>query len=161
MALAEISTGVAPYSDYEKAYEYAKDLKDCGEDCKTGTKWSEVFIGNAAILLMVTINMCCVCVGAYKPLVRLLAGVCAICTCCAQFGMVIASLVYRLNGMGQLCALSNYATNIPTTDPAEVNDDLTYSSDGTIILALVIVQLLASCGGAFIGLYPLRIPKVG
>ena len=97
-----------PYSDLEAANELKIDLaKDCDEDCrKAGSRWSHVYASMGFITLFVCLTTICVCIGAFKPMLRCIAGCCMSCLCCAHFCTWIAVAVYRFRPAGKLCALS-------------------------------------------------------
>ena len=112
---------------------------------------------NAIVTLLIVVNMCCVCPGAKIPFARMCAAFCALGVCCCHFLVIIMTAVLRFRPYGQYCALSKRPTNF--TGPEledEVNDDWTYAKDGTLILALWVIQLLTffcCClvGGSFTG----------
>ena len=97
-----------PYSDATEAAELTADiLKDCDADCqKLGSRWSHIYASMGTIMLLVLLASICVCVGAYKPMLRCVAACCMTCLCCAHFCTFIAVAVYRFNDFGKLCALS-------------------------------------------------------
>ena len=97
-----------PYSDEAEALKLKTDLaKDCDEDCrKAGSRWSHVYASMGFIMLFVLLATFCVCVGAFKPMLRCIASCCMTCLCCAHFCTLIAVAVYRFRIQGQLCALS-------------------------------------------------------
>ena len=107
------------------------------------------------MLLFLLCNMCCVGFGAYLPLFRCLGAFCATCCCCAHFGIIVATGVWRFSLYGRLCALSKQATNW-TSDDELPNDDWTYEKDGKLILALWILQLLSFVCCCGVACAPLR-----
>ena len=128
---------------------------DCDSDCqKLGSRWSQIYIVNGVILLLIILNMCCVAIGAYHPVFRCLGAVCAACFCCSQFGMIVATGVFRFSLYGRLCALSKRPTN--WTSETELDDDWTYEKDGNLILALWILQLLGFVACCAVACMPLR-----
>jgi len=130
-------------------------LKDFGPDCdsdcqKKGSEWSTAFFANAVIIMLVIFNMVCACVGTKKAIARVIASCCACAICCAHFGIIITTAVFRFRPQGQLCALSLRPTSVPADKDSEITDDWTYEKDGALLLALWIIQLLCCCccGGA-------------
>ena len=97
-----------PYSDEAEAAKLKTDLAaDCDEDCqKAGSRWSHVYASMGFIMLFVCLATICVCIGAFKPMLRCIASCCMTCLCCAHFCTWIAVAVYRFRPQGQLCALS-------------------------------------------------------
>ena len=97
-----------PYSDAVEAAKIKLDLQaDCDKDCqKAGSRWSHVYASMGFIMLFVLLATFCVCVGAFKPMLRCIASCCMTCLCCAHFCTLIAVAVYRFRIQGQLCALS-------------------------------------------------------
>ena len=96
-----------PYSDNEAALELKNDLKDCDLDCqKAGSRWSHIYASMGFIMLFVCLATICVCIGAFKPMLRCIASCCMSCLCCAHFCTWIAVAVYRFRPQGKLCAMS-------------------------------------------------------
>ena len=98
--------------------------------------------------------MICVGLGAWNAVLRICASLCASCLCCAHFGLIVATGVYRFSDKGQLCALSKLPTNWTSKD--EVDDDWTYEKDGELIFAIWIIQLcffVCCCG---VACFPIR-----
>ena len=147
----------APYSDDQEAADLIADLrKDCtSESCiEAGSRWSHIYGGMGTIMLLIMCSTCCVCIGAYKPIFRCIAGCAMNCLCCAHFGMWIATAVYRFRPYGKLCALSKVWTNYTSTDLLSTDyydDSWTYEKDGSLILGLWVVQLLGCCCCCFAG----------
>ena len=134
-----------PFSDNQAAVDYQEDLKDCDQDCKdAGSQWSTVFFLNGVVTLLLVINFMCVCVGSRVAVVRLLAAWFACCICCAHFPIIITTAVFRFRPQGMLCALSE-ANTYYSDDESLPTDDWTYEKDGSLILALWIIQLLCCC----------------
>ena len=146
-AMGEAAMKAKGYESASDAWDNIKTISDdCDEDClKAGTKWSDVYIANGIILLMIVCNMICVGIGACNAVCRLTGSICANLLCCAHFGIVIATAVYRFRPMGALCSKLPENTNIPTTEPADVDDAWTYVKDGELILACWIIQFLCCC----------------
>ena len=88
-----------PFSDDAEAAKLAIDIaKDCDADCqKLGSRWSHVYASMGTIMLILLLTTICVCVGAYKPVLRCIASCCLTCLCCAHFCTFIAVAVYRFN----------------------------------------------------------------
>ena len=144
----------APYSDDEAAAEYLLELRDdCDADCqKAGSRWSHIFASMGVIMLLVFLATICVCIGAYKPMLRVIAACCMTCLCCAHFCTWIAVAVYRFRTSGKLCALSKTWTSYTSSDLTEMpTDDWTMEKDGALILALWVLQLLGCCCCCFAG----------
>ena len=134
-----------PFSDNEAAANLRDDLEDCDKDCQDlGSQWSVVFICNAVIMLLLIINFTCVCFGSRIVMCRLLAAWFACCICCAHFPIIITTAVFRFRPQGALCALSTANTYF-ADDESMPTDDWTYEKDGSLILALWIIQLLCCC----------------
>ena len=137
-----------PYSDPEEAAKLVADfLADCDADCrKEGSRWSHVYASMGIITLLVCLTTICVCIGAFKPMLRCIAGCCMSCLCCAHFCTFIAVAVYRFRTQGQICALSKVWTGYASSDYKELpTDDWTMEKDGSLILALWVLQLLGCC----------------
>ena len=144
----------APYSDIQEAADLLTDLaKDCDLDCrKAGSRWSHVYASMGSIMLSTLLTTICVCVGAYKPMLRCIAACCMSCLCCSHFCTWIAVAVYRFRPQGKLCALSKVWTSYTSSDITELpTDDWTYEKDGSLILGLWVVQLLGCCCCCFAG----------
>ena len=134
-----------PFSDSAAALDYQKDLEDCDKDCRDlGSQWSVVYICNAVIMTAMLINFVCVCVGSRVAIARLLGAWFACCICCAHFPIIITTAVLRFRPQGMLCALSEANTYF-VDDETKPTDQWTYTSDGSLILALWIMQLLCCC----------------
>ena len=99
---------IAPYSDPVEAAKLAADLfADCDKDCRdAGSRWSHIYASMGFIMLFVCLATICVCIGAFKPMLRCIASCCMTCLCCAHFCTWIAVAVYRFRPQGQICALS-------------------------------------------------------
>ena len=149
-----------PKADKTDFYEYIKDFQescDGDEDClKAGSRWSHVFLANGILMAVIALNMVCVAVGAYKATIRTVAAYFAVCIYCAHFGTIVATGVYRFRPIGMACAMSEKATNAPTENVVDINDDWTYKKDGTLLLALFIVQLVTCQGCCIAAVFPLR-----
>ena len=145
-----------PFSDVQAAADLLVDLqKDCYTDLdcvRAGSRWSHVYASMGTIMLIVLLATICVCIGAYKPMLRCIASCCMSCMCCVHFCTWIAVAVYRFRPQGKLCALSKAWTNYTSTDLTELpTDDWTYEKDGSLILALWVLQLLGCCCCCFMG----------
>ena len=117
----------APWSDDADAAEILKDFgPDCDSDCqKKGSEWSTAFFANAVIIMLIVFNMICACIGTKKAIARVIASCCACLICCAHFGIIITTAVFRFRPQGQLCALSLRPTSIPADKDSEITDDWT------------------------------------
>jgi hypothetical protein len=151
--------GAADFEDFTTASEYALDYAltclgdiDCG---MAGSRWSHIFLMQGLLFLFIMLNFGCIAVGAYKPVFRLIGAWCASCLCCAHFGIIIATAVYRFRAVGKMCALSEQWTNF-SSDIEDTDDTWTYKSDGALILAIWIIQLLTFCCCCCAGSMPLR-----
>ena len=149
-----------PKDDRVAFVDYFQDYVercDGDEDClRAGTRWSHVFLANGLLMIFIATNMICVAVGAYKHKARVVGAYYASCLWCAHFAIIIATGVYRLRPVGMACALNESATNAPTSDIEDANDDWTYKKDGALILALWIIQILSCQGCLVAAVYPLR-----
>lgn len=92
----------APFSDENEATALAVTLAlDCDADCaKKGSEWSVAFLANAVIIMLIAFNMICACVGTKKAIARVIASVFACCVCCAHFGIIITTAVFRFRTQG-------------------------------------------------------------
>ena len=85
-------------------------------------------------------------------MLRCIAGCCMSCLCCVHFCTWISVAVYRFRDQGKLCALSKIYTSVTSSDQGTVaEDDWTYEKDGSLILALWVLQLLGCCCCCFAG----------
>ena len=100
-------------------------------------------------MLIVLLSTICVCIGVYKPVLRCVASCAMSCCCCVHFCTWISVAVYRFRPQGKLCALSVFPTG--WTSKTEVDDAWTYEKDGSMILALWVLQLLGCCCCCFMG----------
>ena len=109
-----------PFSDVKAAADLLVDLaKDCytDVDCvKAGSRWSHIYASMGTIMLIILLATICVCIGAYKPMLRCIASCCMSCMCCVHFCTWIAVAVYRFRPQGKLCALSKAWTGFTSTD---------------------------------------------
>ena len=111
---------------------------------------------NGILLLFILFNMICVGIGAFNATARFLGACFAPFLCLTHFGIIISTGVFRFSDYGKLCALSKLYTNYTSSDePAD--DAWTYEKDGTLILALWIIQLLFFTGCCFVStILPIR-----
>lgn len=85
-------------------------------------------------------------------MLRCIAGCCMSCLCCVHFCTWISVAVYRFRDQGKLCALSKVPTSVTSSDAGtRAEDDWTYEKDGSLILALWVLQLLGCCCCCFAG----------
>ncbi len=104
-------------------------------------------------MMLIIFNMICVCIGTRKAIARVIASVFASLICCAHFGIIIATAVYRFRPQGRLCALSQRGTSVPADKDEEITDDWTYEKDAALLAALWVIQLLCClcCAGVGTG----------
>ena len=98
--------------------------------------------------------MICVGFGAYNPAMRLCGACCASCLCCTQFGIIVATGVYRYSTKAKLCALSLAETNYVTQD--EIDGNWTYEKDAVLIEALWVIQIFTFMFCCAAGFCPLK-----
>lgn len=149
--------------------------------CLTHHNWSTIYILNGILLLCIMLNMVCVAIGAYKPMLRMIGAWCGNCLCCIQLIFVILTAAWRFSAWGNLCAMTNYTTVNPCgsiecvaevtadyvaeygTDYKAMNDAIkedaevwTYQKDGSLITGIWVVQLLCCCCMCCAATWPLR-----
>lgn len=135
---------------------------DCSKDKKClykGSQWSTIYLANGILLLLIALNMICVGVGSYKAMPRLIGAWVAQILCCAHFAIIIVTAVFRFSIAGRLCAMNNVWTSAPSSDADDVSDAWTMKKDGSLILALWILQLLFCCCCCGAGMAPMAPPK--
>ena len=95
---------VGPFSDVQAAADLLVDLtKDCYTDLdcvRAGSRWSHIYASMGTIMLIILLATICVCIGAYKPMLRCIASCCMSCMCCVHFCTWIAVAVYRFRLQG-------------------------------------------------------------
>ena len=148
---------VAPgymYTDVVEAAKIGLDILPCDWECvRVGTSWSSVYAMNGTLMLFLLLNMCCVCIGAYVYILRMIGAICGLCCCCLHFIFILVTPVLRFQPKGQLCAL-NPSPTMWTGDNAvtDWSDAWTFEKDAGLITALWVLQLLCCCcccvGGA-------------
>ena len=113
---------------------------NCDADCmKQGSNWSTVYLVNGILMILIFFNLGCIIMGRIRPKWRLLASYTGFALALAHLGIIVTTAIYRFNSAGALCALRTSATNVPTTNGSDSNDDWTYEKDGSLILALWIL----------------------
>ena len=115
-----------------------------------GSRWSSIYSMNGLLMLLMLLNMCCVCVGAWKATFRMLGALCGSLLCCLHCIVLIIFPVYRLSIRSKLCALSEAPTNYLGKDVEPLFDDMwSYKKDSALMIALWTFQLLCCCCRCF------------
>ena len=105
---------------------------------------------NGMLMVLLLLNLCCACVGAYKASFRILGAICGYCLCCLHLVVLIITPALRFSKRGRLCAYSSAPTNYLGKDVDPIVDDTwTYKKDGALIIALWIIQFLCCCCTCF------------
>ena len=116
---------------------------DCDEDCmKEGTNWSAIILANGIMMILLFCNLGCVIMGRIKAFWRVLAAYTGFIIFLANLAILATTGYYRYRTQGSLCALYTEMSHAPTTEPLDVNDDWTFEKDGSLILALWLIQAI-------------------
>ena len=135
-----------------KAKEYCGEDKECAD---LGTRWTTIFLMNAILLLIISVNMIFVAVGAFKPVFRCIGAWSACVICPAHLAIIIVSFIIRFSHSGRACSLSLEATNWPSADPLDSNDFWTFKKDAQLILGILIIQISCCCCCCLTGCAPI------
>ena len=139
----------AGFTDNEKAFDLMVEVRDGCDgdlDClRMGSGWSHIILANAILMIFLFCNLGCIVMGRIKAKWRLMASYVGFALALAHLGIIVAAAIYRFRPAGALCSLiEGAATNAPTQVKADLNDDWTYEKDGSLILALWVLQLIGA-----------------
>jgi len=139
-------TKTARWSDPEQAYDLMAEIYvDCDEECvKKGTGWSYAILANGLLMILLFCNLGCLAMGSIRLRWRLMTTYLAFILCFVHLGILIFTATVRFSKQGTLCSLYEYRTNAATTNVREFNETWTYAKDGSLIVALWVLQILGS-----------------
>ena len=143
IVIYDVACYIGPFNNLENAEELAQAAKDCllDKDCRDkGSSWSHVFLSNGLLMVCFALNMLCIGLGAFKPLIRVIGAGFLTCLCFSHIAILISTVVYRFWPMGMLCGLSSGSTAITRES---IDSEWTYEKDAKLIVFCFIIQLIA------------------
>lgn len=115
--------------------------KSCGQ---MGSGWSHIILANAILMILLFCNLGCIIMGRIRAKWRLLGAYAGFALALAHFGILIAAAIYRFRPQGALCSLDLTLTDFPTSNPKDSGDSWSFEKDGSLILALWVLQIIGA-----------------
>lgn len=145
---SQIFDGRTIYDDKNEAIGLMADIiDDCSNDpaCyRRGSMWSMLYFGQGLILLAAALVFCCGAFGAFIAPCRQSWARWNYPVCLTNFICMIIAGTRRFSKQGQLCAIFNGPTGASSDSIKDWDDSTTYKTDGALIVAVFVFQLLGS-----------------
>lgn len=145
---SQVFDGRTVYEDKGEAIGLIADIvEDCGNDpaCyRRGSMWTMLYFGQGLILLAGALVFTCGAFGAFIAPCRQSWARWNYPVCLTNFICMIIAGTRRFSSQGQLCAMFNGPTGATSDSIKDWDDSTTYKTDGALIVAVFVFQLLGS-----------------